>query len=134
MGALLGAARSRAEEGRRGARPPSPRGASLAPSSHRPPRAKQRTARHVTALTLVTILSLLDLCRLAARATQRRRHPPLPGGRAARARARSATRCSWPTRPDRYRGGSPELDGESLCYDGRALGSRDRGGAVCWPG
>ncbi|MGN6698076.1 MAG: transposase [Thermomicrobiales bacterium] len=49
------------------------------PSYHRA-LAKQRTALHVTALTLVTTLHLLDLCRLAVRAAHRRCPPPLPKG------------------------------------------------------
>lgn len=49
------------------------------PSYHRA-LAKQPTALHVTALTLVTTLHLLDLCRLAVRAAHRRCPPPLPKG------------------------------------------------------
>ena len=46
--------------------------------------AKLRPALHLDALTLVTRLHLLALCRLAARLAQRRCPPPLsagPGGR-----------------------------------------------------
>ena len=49
------------------------------PSYHRA-LAKQPTALPVTALTLVTTLHLLALCRLAVQAAQRRCHPPLPKG------------------------------------------------------
>jgi len=42
--------------------------------------ARQPTALHLTALTLVTTLRLLDLCRLAVRAAHRRCPPPLPAG------------------------------------------------------
>ena len=49
------------------------------PSYHRA-LTKQRTALHVTALTLVTTLHLLDLCRLAVQAAHQRCPPPLPKG------------------------------------------------------
>lgn len=49
------------------------------PSYHRA-LAKQPTALHITALTLVTTLHLLALCRLAVRAAQRRCPPPLSAG------------------------------------------------------
>ena len=49
------------------------------PSYHRA-LAKQPTALHVTALTLVTTLHLLALCRLAVQDAQRRWPPPLPKG------------------------------------------------------
>ena len=49
------------------------------PSYHRT-LAKQPTALHLTALSLVTALRLLDLCRAAVRAAQRRCPPPLPAG------------------------------------------------------
>ncbi len=55
------------------------------PSYHRA-LAKQPTALHVTALTLVTTLHLLDLCRLAVRAAHRRCPPPLPKGPGGRRR------------------------------------------------
>jgi hypothetical protein len=42
--------------------------------------ARQPTALHLTALTLVTTLRSLDLCRLAMRAAHRRCPPPLPAG------------------------------------------------------
>jgi hypothetical protein len=42
--------------------------------------AKQPTALHLPALTLVATLRLLDLCRLAVRAAHRRCPPPLPAG------------------------------------------------------
>ncbi len=49
------------------------------PSYHRA-LVKQPTALHVTALTLVTSLQLLALCRLAVQAARRRCPPPLPKG------------------------------------------------------
>src|SRR5215469_15605784 len=62
---------------REGAVPVSP------PAYHRAQR-KRRPALHLDALTLVTRLHLLALCRLAVRLAQRRCPPPLsagPGGR-----------------------------------------------------
>ncbi len=56
------------------------RTAPVPPPSYHRARAKQRTALHVTALTLVTTLRLLDLCRLAVQAAHRRCPPPLPRG------------------------------------------------------
>src|SRR6266571_6102453 len=41
---------------------------------------KQPRALHLCALTLVTTLPLLDLCRLAVRCAHRRCPPPLPAG------------------------------------------------------
>jgi hypothetical protein len=50
------------------------------PPSYQRAAAKQPTALHLTALTIVTTLHLLDLCRLAVRAAHRRCPPPLPAG------------------------------------------------------
>src|SRR5215210_3625470 len=56
------------------------------PPSYQRALAKQRSALHVTALTLVTTLHLLDLCRLAVRLAHRRCPPPLPKGPGGRPR------------------------------------------------
>jgi hypothetical protein len=56
------------------------------PPSYQRAVAKQPTALHLTALTVVTTLHLLDLCRLAVRAAQRRCPPPLPAGPGGRPR------------------------------------------------
>src|SRR5260221_11293012 len=61
------------------------------PAYHRVQR-KRRSALHLDALTLVTRLHLLSLCRLAVRLAQRRCPPPLsagPGGRPRRYSAES---------------------------------------------
>lgn len=50
------------------------------PPSHQRAVAGQPPALHLTALTLVTSLHLLDLCRLAVRAAHRRCLPPPPKG------------------------------------------------------
>jgi hypothetical protein len=52
------------------------------PAYHRAWR-KRRPALHLDALTLVTRLHLLSLCRLAVRLAQCRCPPPLPAGRRA---------------------------------------------------
>ncbi len=54
--------------------------APVPPPSYQRALHKQPAALHVTALTLVTTLHLLDLCRLAVRAAHRRCPPPLPKG------------------------------------------------------
>ncbi len=59
---------------------PCPSTVAVPPPSYQRARAKRSTALHVTALALVTTLPLLDLCRLAGRAAQRRCPPPLPQG------------------------------------------------------
>ena len=60
--------------------------AAVPPPSYQRALQKQRSALHVTALTLVTTLHLLDLCRLAVRLAQRRCPPPLPAGPGGRPR------------------------------------------------
>ena len=50
------------------------------PPSYQRAVARQPTALHATALTLVTTLRLLELCRLAVSAAHRRCPPPLPKG------------------------------------------------------
>ena len=60
-------------------------GAVPPPSYHRA-LAKRPTALHLTALTLVTALRLLELCRLAVQAAHRRCPPPLPKGPGGRPR------------------------------------------------
>lgn len=55
------------------------------PAYHRAWR-KRRPALHLDALTLVTRLHLLSLCRLAVRLAQHRCPPPLPSGRGGRPR------------------------------------------------
>src|SRR5213075_2674406 len=54
--------------------------ASGPPPSYQRGQAKQRPALHINALTLVTTLHLLALCRLAVRLAHRRCPPPLPTG------------------------------------------------------
>ncbi len=54
--------------------------APVPPPSYQRAVQKQPRALHCTALTLVTSLHLLDLCRLAVRLAQRRCPPPLPAG------------------------------------------------------
>ena len=56
------------------------------PPSYQRALQKQRSALHVTALTLVTTLHLLALCRLAVRLAHRRCPPPLPAGPGGRPR------------------------------------------------
>jgi transposase len=56
------------------------------PPSYQRALAKQRSALHVTALTLVTTLHLLALCRLAVQLAHRRCPPPLPAGPGGRPR------------------------------------------------
>ncbi len=51
--------------------------APVAPPSYQRGQAKQRPALHLNALTLVTTLHLLTLCRLAVRLAHRRCPPPL---------------------------------------------------------
>jgi hypothetical protein len=50
------------------------------PPSYQRGLAKRPAALHLTAVTLVTTLPLLELCRLAVRAAHRRCPPPLPAG------------------------------------------------------
>jgi hypothetical protein len=50
------------------------------PPSYQRAQAKQKPALHIDALTLVTTLHLLMLCRLAVRLAHRRCPPPLPKG------------------------------------------------------
>src|SRR5215210_4809256 len=59
------------------------------PPSYQRALAKQPTALHVTALTLVSTLHLLDLCRLAVQLAHRRGPPPLPKGPGGRPRTYS---------------------------------------------
>src|SRR5438067_2881034 len=54
--------------------------APVAPPSYQRAQAKQGPALHINALTLVTRLHLLDLCRLAVQLAHRRCPPPLPAG------------------------------------------------------
>src|SRR5689334_24391869 len=54
--------------------------APVPPPSYQRAQAKQRSALHINALTLVTTLHLLALCRLAVRLAHRRCPPPLPAG------------------------------------------------------
>ena len=65
--------------------------AAVPPPSYQRALQKQRSALHVTALTLVTTLHLLDLCRLAVHLAHRRcprRCPPAPAaGRASTVRS-----------------------------------------------
>src|SRR5205809_2089650 len=55
--------------------------APVPPPSYQRAQAKQRPALHMNALTLVTTLHLLALCRLAVRLAHRRCPPPLPAGK-----------------------------------------------------
>ena len=59
------------------------------PPSYQRALAKQPAALHLTALTLVSTLRLLDLCRLAVRLAHRRCPPPLPAGPGGRPRTYS---------------------------------------------
>src|SRR5579885_1000001 len=54
--------------------------APVPPPSYQRAQAKQGPALHITALTLVTTLHLLALCRFAVRIAHRRCPPPLPAG------------------------------------------------------
>src|SRR5438477_3081459 len=54
--------------------------APVAPPSYQRAQAKQGPALHINALTLVTRLHLLLLCRLAVQLAHRRCPPPLPAG------------------------------------------------------
>src|SRR5437868_4295877 len=54
--------------------------APVAPPAYQRGQAKQRPALHIHALSLVTTLHLLTLCRLAVRLAHRRCPPPLPAG------------------------------------------------------
>src|SRR5205085_1007305 len=54
--------------------------APVAPTSYQRAQAKQGPALHINALTLVTRLHLLLLCRLAVQLAHRRCPPPLPAG------------------------------------------------------
>src|SRR5579872_6250730 len=54
--------------------------APVAPPSYQRAQAKQGPALHMNALTLVTTLHLLLLCRLAVHLAHRRCPPPLPAG------------------------------------------------------
>jgi len=54
--------------------------APVPPPSYQRAQAKQSPALHMNALTLVTTLHLLTLCRLAVRVAHRRCPPPLPAG------------------------------------------------------
>jgi hypothetical protein len=63
-----------------GSTPPVP------PPSYQRAVAKQPSALHLTALTVVQALHLLTLCRLAVRAAHRRCPPPLPAGPGGRPR------------------------------------------------
>lgn len=54
--------------------------AAIPPPSYHRAQAKQRPALHINALTLVTTLHLLALCRLAVHIAHRRCPPPFPAG------------------------------------------------------
>ena len=54
--------------------------APIPPPSYQRAQARLRPALHLDALTLVTTLHLLALCRLAVRLAHRRCPPPLPAG------------------------------------------------------
>src|SRR5947209_3726911 len=54
--------------------------AAVSPPSYKRAQAKQSPALHINALTLVTTLHLLLLCRMAVRLAHRRCFPPLPKG------------------------------------------------------
>ena len=59
---------------------PCPPTEAVPPPSYHRALGRRPSALHVTALTLVTTLPLLDLCRLEVRAAHRRCPPPLPAG------------------------------------------------------
>ncbi len=63
--------------------------AAVPPPSYQRAVQKQPTALHITALTVVTTLRLLDLCRLAVRLAHQRCPPPLPKGPGGRRRTYS---------------------------------------------
>ena len=74
---------------------PCPSTAPVPPPAYQRALAKRGPARHLDALTLVTRLHLLTLCRLAVQQAQRPCPPPLPkgpGGRPAPA-ATAPRRC-----------------------------------------
>jgi len=91
---------------------PCPSTAPVPPPSYQRQVQKQPRALHCTALTLVTTLHLLDLCRLAVRCAHRRCPPPLPRGPGGAARTyceesllliallRTLWRLSYQERPD----------------------------------
>src|SRR5436190_5728510 len=63
--------------------------AAVPPPSFQRAQARQRRALRIDALTLVTTLHLLALCRLAVRLAHRRCPPPLPAGKGGRPRTYS---------------------------------------------
>ncbi len=63
--------------------------APVPPPSYQRMQAKQAPALHINALTLVTTLHLLTLCRLAVRLAHHRCPPPLPAGKGGRPRTYS---------------------------------------------
>src|SRR5437899_5290345 len=63
--------------------------APVAPPSYQRAQARQGRALHMNALTLITALHLLTLCRLAVRLAHRRCPPPLPAGKGGRPRSYS---------------------------------------------
>ena len=63
--------------------------APVAPPSFQRGQARLSRALHIDALTLVTMLHLLTLCRLAVRLAHRRCPPPLPAGKGGRQRSYS---------------------------------------------
>ena len=82
--------------------------AAVPPPSYRRALQKQPSALHGTALTLVTTLPLLDLCRVAVRLAHRRCPPPLPKGSGGRPRTyheesllliRASWTCRAPSSP-----------------------------------
>ena len=63
--------------------------APVAPPSYQRAQARQGPALQINALTLITTLHLLTLCRLAVRLAHRRCPPPLPAGKGGRPRTYS---------------------------------------------
>jgi hypothetical protein len=63
--------------------------APVPPPSFQRAQARQSRALHIDALTLVTTLHLLTLCRLAVRLAHRRCPAPLPAGKGGRPRSYS---------------------------------------------
>ena len=63
--------------------------APVPPPAYQRAQAKQGPALHINAVTLVTTLHLLTLCRLAVRLAHRRCPPPLPAGKGGRPRTYS---------------------------------------------
>src|SRR2546421_10560598 len=61
----------------------------VAPPSYHRAQARLRPALHMNALTLVTTLHLLTLCRLAVALAHRRCPPPLPAGKGGASRTYS---------------------------------------------